>query len=318
MPPLLSVAIITYNHEEYISQAIDGVLRQKTTFPIELIIGEDCSTDRTREICLTYQKKFPEIIKVLCPKQNLGAHENFIVTFDHCRGKYTAICEGDDYWTDPLKLQKQVDFLEANPDFAICFHDVTVIYEDKNRQSHLLHSKKPKETAVFEDLAKENFIPTPACVFRSNLFKTFPDWYFEMSLGDWILHLLVAQHGKIKYIDEPMGVYRIHAQGAWGNNPVQKRLFDSIKVLENSREYFYPRGHREFTQTLKDTYKQLSISLFPLFENGDYKNFRHYFYKIAKAAANIPPRMFAALTVRYLLSYLPFLRDSYKTAKTKR
>ena len=318
MPPLVSVAIITYNHEKYISQAIDGVLQQKTTFPIELIIGEDCSTDKTREICLSYQKKFPEIVTVLCPERNLGAHENFVVTFNRCQGKYTAICEGDDYWTDSLKLQKQVDFLEANPDFAICFHDVTVIYEDENRPPNLLHNGKLQDTTTFEDLAKENFIPTPSCVFRTDLFKRFPDWYYQMSLGDWILHLIVAQHGKIKYIDEPMGVYRIHGQGAWGNKPIQKRLFDLTKVLKNCREYFYPRGYREFTQALKDNYRQLSISLFPLFEHGDYKEFRHYFYRIIKFESSIPLRMFIALTIRYFLSYIPFLRDfsKYRTKVT--
>lgn len=317
VPPLLSVAIAAYNHEKYISQAIEGVLRQKTNFSIELIIGEDCSTDKTREICLSYQEKFPETIKVLCPERNLGAHENFVVIFSRCRGKYTALCEGDDYWTDCSKLQKQVDFLEANPDYAICFHAVTVIYEDETRSAHLSPAAKPNDTTVFEDLAKENFIPTPSCVFRNALFEKYPEWYYEVSLGDWILNLLVAQHGKIKYIDEAMGVYRIHGQGAWGKNAIQKRLLDSARVVENCRRYFHPRGRSEFTQTLKDTYRQLGISLFPLFENGDYQNFRRYFYKIVESASNIPPRMLAALVIRYFLSYLPFLRDVYKTAKSR-
>lgn len=311
MPPLLSVAVITYNHEKYIAQMIEGVLCQKTNFSFELIIGEDNSTDKTREICLSYQEKYPEIVKILCPERNLGAHENFVVTFNECQGKYTAICEGDDYWTDESKLQKQVDFLEANPDYAICFHNVKVIYEDENRQPHSVHETPPKDTSDFEDLAKENFIPTVSSVFRTNLFEGYPNWYYEMALGDWILHLLVAQHGKIKYLDETMGVYRIHGQGNWGRNSIQKRLFDSAKVLEKSREHFYPRGNKEFTETLEKNYKSLANSLFPLFDGGDYENFRRYF-KIVKAASIVSTRTMAALTIRYFLSFVPLARDFYK------
>jgi len=117
--PVVSVYMITYNHESYIAQAIEGIMMQQTDFPIELVIGEDCSTDRTREICLEYQDKYPEIIRLLLPEKNIGIYKNSKSTFIECKGKYIAICEGDDYWTDPLKLQKQVYFLETRPDFAL-------------------------------------------------------------------------------------------------------------------------------------------------------------------------------------------------------
>ena len=111
---IVSVLMITYNHENFIREAIDGVLMQKTTFPIELIIGEDCSTDSTRKIVVEYAEKYPDLIRPLLPGSNLGMMKNFNKTMEAAKGKYIAICEGDDYWTDPLKLQKQVDILEAN------------------------------------------------------------------------------------------------------------------------------------------------------------------------------------------------------------
>jgi len=118
--PLVSVCMITYNHENFIKDAIEGILMQKTSFPIELIIGEDCSTDNTRKIVKDYEEKYPEIIFAQYSEKNLGMINNFLNVLQAARGKYIALCEGDDYWTDPLKLQKQVDFLEANPEYVIC------------------------------------------------------------------------------------------------------------------------------------------------------------------------------------------------------
>ena len=118
--PLVSVFMITYNHEKFIAQAIEGVLMQKTNFPFELIIGEDCSTDRTREIVVDYAQRFPEIIKPILHEKNVGMKSNMNTCMQACSGKYTAICEGDDYWIDSLKLQKQVGFLEAHSDFSMC------------------------------------------------------------------------------------------------------------------------------------------------------------------------------------------------------
>ena len=120
--PLLSVVTLTYNHEPYIAQCIEGVLAQKTSFPIEYIIADDCSTDGTRAICEEYAKNNPDIIRLISSSANVGAVENEQRAFLAAKGKYIATCEGDDYWTDPLKLQKQVDFLESHPEYSVCFH----------------------------------------------------------------------------------------------------------------------------------------------------------------------------------------------------
>lgn len=311
----MSVCVIAYNHEKYIAQTIDGFLAQKKDFSIEVIIGEDCSTDKTRQICLDYQKNFPDIIRVLPRTRNIGAHENFLDVMENCRGKYVAICEGDDHWTDTLKLQRQVDFLEANPDFALCFHNVLIEYETDAQQPHLLHTNELPDVLTFEDLAKENFIPTLSCVFRNRLFQAFPAWYREMPLGDWTLHLLNAEHGKIKYFSEAMGIYRVHDAGAWGNQAIEKRLLKVVAVIEKCREHFYPRGNEEFTLALKKTHRQICTALFSAFENGDDEKVRLYYPSIAKAAARLSPRTFAALTFRYLLSFSPSLAAFYRRNK---
>ena len=121
-PLFVSVFMMAYNHEKYISEAIDGVLMQKTNFDFDIVIGEDCSTDNTRQIVLDYQQQYPGKVKLLLHEKNIGAMANQMAVFNACKGKYIAMCEGDDYWTDPYKLQKQVDFLEANEDYSICSH----------------------------------------------------------------------------------------------------------------------------------------------------------------------------------------------------
>jgi len=131
--PLVSVTVITYNHIPFIAQAIEGVLQQETTFPFELVIGEDCSTDGTRGIVCEYQKKYPEIIRVITADKNVGRTQNFYRTIKVCRGKYIAFCDGDDYWHRPDKLQNQGDYLEAHPECGLVLADCD-IYRAKSKR----------------------------------------------------------------------------------------------------------------------------------------------------------------------------------------
>lgn len=130
MRPLVSVRTVTYNHEKYIAQCLEGILMQRTNFPFELVIGEDCSTDRTREIVLAYENKYPDKIRAIVSERNVGVAQNALRVMRACQGKYHAFCEGDDYWIDPLKLQKQVYFMEAHQDVTMCFHNALVVKED--------------------------------------------------------------------------------------------------------------------------------------------------------------------------------------------
>jgi glycosyltransferase involved in cell wall biosynthesis len=229
--PLVSICCITYNHEKFIAQAIEGFLMQKTSFDFEINIGEDCSTDTTKKIIEEYIKKFPQRINLFASDSNYGAMINFKNTYSKCNGKYITISEGDDYWTDPNKLQKQVDFLEQNEDFAICFHNMNVIY-DNDTLPHLSNPEDQKDITTIEDLAeKGNYITTSSCLFR-NYNIELPEWFYEFIVGDYILHLLNARYGKIYYMNQTMGVYRIHSNGAWGNKHFIYKHFHWIHLLD--------------------------------------------------------------------------------------
>lgn len=177
--PVLSVHMITYNHEPYIAQAIEGVLQQKTDFPFELIIGEDCSTDCTREIVLEYQKKYPAIIRVLISEGNVGASKNGRRVYAACRGKYIAYCEGDDFWHHPLKLKKQVEYLESHPDVGL-IHSDGIRYITKTGESFPYFSSAILKNIVDSDLTDsisrlilefKYFIITCSAVTRKSLLE---------------------------------------------------------------------------------------------------------------------------------------------------
>lgn len=212
---VVDVIMLTYNHENFIAQAIEGVLMQQAGFDIKLYIADDASTDRTSEICKGYADKYPDRVNHIWNKKNLGAMTNLVNVFALCQSRYIALCDGDDYWTDPHKLQKQVDFLEANPGYAICFHAVDVLHKEVLKPSILNRSDK-EETYTILDLAEMNLMQTPSVVFRNGLFKNFPVWFNESPVGDYIMHLLNAKNGLIKYLPEIMAVYRVHDTGMWG------------------------------------------------------------------------------------------------------
>ena len=234
--PLVSIFMLAYNHEKFISEAIEGVLMQKTTFPIEIIIGEDGSTDKTASIIKEYAIKHPDLIKARYNMPNIGMMPNMIKTLQECTGKYIAFCEGDDYWTDPNKLQKQVDFLEKNTDFSICYHDASILENGQFSDSHV--PIYDKEFLTIVDLAKENCIHTPTCVFRNNLFDKFPEFFNSCPAGDYVLHLLNAQHGKIKRLPEKMAVYRRHSEGVWAGRQLPSKLNAWLDVLFPLIAYF--------------------------------------------------------------------------------
>ncbi|HCB62179.1 MAG: hypothetical protein A2W93_10770 [Bacteroidetes bacterium GWF2_43_63] len=235
---MVSVCMITYNHEKYISQAIEGILMQHTSFPIELVIGEDCSTDQTRKICKWYQEKYPDIIKLLLPENNLGMMPNFLATLKACNGKYIALCEGDDYWSDPLKLQKQIDFLEKNTDYSICFHKMKIIGKTNESNKCYTNSFISDMTMSIEDLAKGNFIFSASCVFR-NLRQNDIFRIDESSpVGDYVLFMNCAKFGKIMYLNQTMAVYRIHDGGIWSSKTSVENYTKWIRVIELMRDDF--------------------------------------------------------------------------------
>ncbi len=201
--------MVTYNHEKYIRQAIESVLMQKTNFDYELVIGEDCSTDRTKEIVLTYQKRYPNKIRTLINKRNMGAGSNFIQTLKTCKGEYIAVLDGDDYWINSYKLQKQVDFLESHPGYSISSHNVYVTQDGKNNPPIEWLGTRQKATLTLEDILEwGSGGATCSLVFRCQSINPLPEWYYYLPGGDWALQILCATQGKLYYFNEVMGVYQ--------------------------------------------------------------------------------------------------------------
>lgn len=247
--PLVSICCITYNHEKFITETIDSFLMQITTFPFEIIIGEDCSTDGTMHIIKHYEKEYPHLVNVLTNDANIGMQKNFERTFNSCQGRYIALCEGDDYWTDAYKLQKQITFLENNPEYSICCH----MSENYNQESKTIINYYPKidyekEFSLY-DLFYTNIANTCTFVYR-NQYIQFPSFFENLHVGDWPLHMIHAQYGKIKYFPENMSRYRIHSQGVWSGNTLLKKLDYINNMLANMDDYFELKYHDHIYKTI--------------------------------------------------------------------
>ncbi len=218
--PIVSVVMITYGHEKYIAQAIKGVLMQVCDFEIELIIANDFSPDNTDSVVEEIIDKHPNgnWIKYISYKENKGAMSNFIGALQHAKGKYIAMCEGDDYWTDSLKLRKQVDFLEDNPKFSGCFHNSEERYwNDYNKASVLFLNFAGAREITIQDMAINNIVPTASIVFRTPIPKeVFTNAYINLPIGDWPLHLLNLRKGNYYYIPQVMSVRHLYLESTWG------------------------------------------------------------------------------------------------------
>lgn len=219
--PKVSVVVITYNQEKYVEEALKSFVMQDADFRFEVIVADDKSTDKTQSIIGKYAKEYPDIIKPILRKENLGPQKNFLDALHASRGEYIALCEGDDFWTDPAKLQKQAKFLDDNPGYALCFHPVRVFFEDKSKPDYTFPD--PKQHAEFTtfELLKGNFIQTNSVMYRRQDYTKLPD---DVLPFDWFLHLYHARAGKIGFLDESMSAYRRHSEGIW---------WDTSKNLDN-------------------------------------------------------------------------------------
>ncbi|AFZ13628.1 glycosyl transferase family 2 [Crinalium epipsammum PCC 9333] len=233
----VSVSMTAYNREKFIVQTLESVLAQEVNFDYEIIIGEDCSTDKTRDIVLSFQEKYPDQIRVLLHKENLGLLRNFGTIIQACQGQYIALIDDDDYWTSPYKLQKQVDFLDNHPECTVCFHDSRIFYEDGSREDYFVELPSCKDIFSMEDLKSDPFIPTSSTMFRRRELGEFPNWFYKIYGHDWALHLLNAQYGKLGYINEIMSATRVHNGGDFnGRTEIQqleRAIHDRKILLEN-------------------------------------------------------------------------------------
>lgn len=245
--PLVSVHMITYNHELHIAKAIEGVLNQKTDFFVELVIGEDCSTDNTRHIVSEYQRRFPHIIKVITSNDNVGMIKNSIRTALACEGKYIAYCEGDDYWHNPDKLQVQVDFLEQNPEYGMVHSNANLFNTstDKLHVSYLnLSPDLDDDNAYFEILTDKRHVFTPTVCLRRDFLVNILDNNSECIndnylMGDIQIWLEISYISKVKYLSDSLATYNLHEESATQSKDFIKLLRFEISFKDIITYYLY-------------------------------------------------------------------------------
>ncbi len=243
--PLVSISCITFNHAPYIRDALEGFLMQRTSFPIEILIHDDASTDGTADILREYQGKHPDLILPVYQSENQysrgvrGINARF--NFSRARGKYIAICEGDDYWTDPLKLQKQVDFLENNPEYVMCYHDAIIVDE----QGAVINpSKMPddrkRDYTSDEIIRGRTNILTLSLVFRNvAAIRDYPPEAYHVQNGDNFLTSILGNYGRGKYMPEvEPAVYRVHEGGIWSQKSDDERVISKITTYYWLSRYY--------------------------------------------------------------------------------
>lgn len=235
MNPLVSVVMITYGHEKYIEESINEVLSQILNAEIELIISDDCSPDNTENIVKKIIANHPNghWIKYIKHTENKGAIPNFVWSISQAKGKYIALCEGDDYWTDPLKLYKQIDFLEKNDDYILCFHKVKILNTDGNIVVDFI-TKIPENYEFRKTLAENsNYIHTPSVVFRNIQLDEYHSLEFQNTpIGDYFLYMILTKYGKIGYLDDAMCVYR-YGVGIFSSLGSFKKLKTNVLLYIN-------------------------------------------------------------------------------------
>lgn len=253
--PLVSVVMITYGHEKYIQKAIESILVQQCNFEIELIISNDCSPDNTNKVVEGIIKNHSKsnFIKYHNHTKNLGIMPNFIWSLQQAKSKYIAICEGDDYWNDSLKLQKQVDYMEENADCSLCFHP-SIHLNDANHEHFFIH--KPVNIPldhkfVMKDaiLGGGSFITTNSMFFHQEHINILPDWFLKAPIGDLPLMLLLAAKGKMGYIDEVMSTYRLMSNNSWSatlqdTKKKKKHFYSVLKMWSEFDKWSNYKFHR--------------------------------------------------------------------------
>ncbi len=245
--PLVSVRCLCYNHEKYLRDAIEGILMQETDFPFEVIIHDDASTDGSQSIIKEYAEKYPQIIVPVLQKENqhskgIKVSKTFVEPL--IRGKYCAVCECDDYWTDKHKLQKQVDFLEAHPDYSICGHSFMIVDWQGNDMHGDRRAKKGNHDISFEDIIMNKDMPqTATLVYRQKDKAEMPEFFFKVLVGDYPLMLYMSTRGKFHYIADRMSCYRRHGEGSWvtrlgsDDDLFEKHIALMKKLMENFDVY---------------------------------------------------------------------------------
>lgn len=258
--PVVSVWVITYNHAKYIGQCLDAILAQQTDFSFEICLGEDESSDGTREICMAYRDRHPDIIRLFLRSRSEPGRRgcagvwqyNFIETFKACKGEFVALCDGDDFWSDTTKLQRQVDLLRQNPQWSGCFHKIGMVDADGSvLVPDTGYPPKRRDSYSLDYLLRySTFSPMFSVVFR-NHDGVAPDWIRTAPLGDMIVHAINLQYGDYGFIDRVMGYYRLHGGGLASGTSRLKVIKITLEVYRMLGEHLPISGRDSFRRGVR-------------------------------------------------------------------
>jgi len=256
--PRVSVLITAFEHERYIARALEGVLEQRGV-PFEVLVGDDASTDGTREVIERHARAHRGLIRTFFPERNLGQGGSalFAALLARARGEYIAGLDGDDFWTAPDKLQRQVAYMDEHRGCAMCFHDVLTHHEDGSRPDARFTGSMPVRQVDVPRLLEGCQIGSCAPLFRRDAIHPLPDWYFDLPWGDAPLYIMAAARGTIDYLPDVMGVYRIHSEGMYRGLP-------RLRVLELQASYYQrvrvpPEHEARLRRRLADTWVKLGL-----------------------------------------------------------
>lgn len=275
--PMVTISCIAYNHETYIARALDGFLMQKTNFPFEIVIHDDASTDRTPEIIREYAGKYPDIIRPMYQTENQYSkgisNISGAFNFPRARGKYIAMCEGDDYWIDETKLQRQVDYMEAHPECTMCFHAAKTESEDTAmRAAEIRPYKEDRVCTAEEVIDKRANYPTASLLFPTRLAQALPQWYHDCPVGDIPIHIFMASKGPVYYMDRKMSVYQQGVSVSWSKQMEQGNYRENLIRHHNAMK----RMFRAFSKDTDHRYDKAIKSAFKRMDFLTYLNTKDY------------------------------------------
>ncbi|MCL1920421.1 MAG: glycosyltransferase [Kiritimatiellaeota bacterium] len=295
--PRVSVRILTYNHERWIAEAIESVLMQECDFTFEIVIGEDCSTDKTRGICLDYQKRFPHIIRVLHSDTNVGIERNSLRTNARLRGEYVCAFEGDDYWLDTRKLQKQVDLMRKHPDASLCVAFTKTAHGDGAAQ---IEQKPPrvKERLAFRDLHAYFYHPSARMMTRAYLHQFYA--LDTLTFSDTSILLAASRFGGVVQLPEHLAVYRCTGTGAFSGAGQLARLRIAMRIASETVVFFYPQHRSFFTQKIF----QMAMDFLGADGNGLSRAERREVFRLACTLVGGMPTRRVGKALRFLFEYL--------------
>lgn len=276
-PIRVSVCCITYKQAQYITQALDSFLMQKTTFPFEIIIGEDCGGDGTLDILADYQIRYPNLIRVVASEQNVGANANLLRVFNTAKGEYIAVCEGDDYWIDIYKLEKQFNYMERSQ-CSFVVHPAKVLVNGQEKQINW--PCQMGQQLDFMLSVKGQFSPTSSYFFKRKIIDSFPKWFEDAPIGDYYIEAFASFFDKCECINESMSVYRLSAVNSWSASLMgQGKGLKIVETYKKNIEYLCKLiplipGYERFIK-IKISHAEYACAL-GYWDHGDFELFKKH------------------------------------------